>query len=169
MTLFVLWVDRLEQGNVDPTDEAGAVNEFTKVLDALEKDFGTWQVPWGEISRLQRIDDSVNGQFTDDLPSVPVPGVSGRDGAVFTFYAQPAARLKRRYGVAGATYVSVVEFGPKVKAYSIHTFGASGDPKSKHFMDQSPMYARGEFKPAWTRLEDIKANLERAYRPGEEK
>jgi hypothetical protein len=36
-------------------------------------------------------------------------------------------------------------------------------------MDQSPLYARGDFKPAWLALEDIKANLERAYRPGEER
>ena len=169
MTLFTLWVDRLEEGKVDPADEVAIVNEFPKVIEGLEKTFGKWQVGWGEISRLQRIDESVNGQFSDELPSVAVPGVSSRDGAVFTFYAQPAPRLKRRYGAAGATYISVVEFGPQVRAMSIHTFGASGDPKSKHFMDQSPMYARGEFKPAWTRLEDIKANLERSYRPGEEK
>ncbi|HKP69214.1 MAG TPA: penicillin acylase family protein, partial [Pyrinomonadaceae bacterium] len=169
MTLFTLWVDRLGEANVNPTDEAAAVNEFSKMLDALEKRFGTWKVGWGEISRLQRYDESVDGSFSDEQPSVPVPGVSGRDGAVFTFYAAPAKNQKRRYGVAGATYISVVEFGPTVKAYSIHTFGSSGDPKSKHFMDQSRMYARGEFKPAWTRLEDIKANLERAYRPGEEK
>jgi acyl-homoserine-lactone acylase len=76
---------------------------------------------------------------------------------------------KRRYGVAGASYISVVEFGPKVRALSIHTFGASGDPKSKHFMDQAELYARGEFKPALLTLKDIRANLEASYHPGEER
>ena len=124
---------------------------------------------WGEINRLQRYEEGGDEGFKDDRPSVPVPGFSGRDGSIFTFYAAPMPGQKRRYGVAGATYISIVEFGPKVRAFSLHTFGASGDPKNKHFMDQSPMYARGEFKPAWTELSEIKANLERSYRPGEEK
>jgi acyl-homoserine lactone acylase PvdQ len=98
-----------------------------------------------------------------------VSGVNGNDGAVFTFYAAPERGQKRRYGVAGGTYISVVEFGPRVRALSIHTFGASGNSRSRHFMDQAVLYTRREFKPAWLTLEEIRANLEAAYRPGEEK
>jgi hypothetical protein len=35
-------------------------------------------------------------------------------------------------------------------------------------MDQSELYTRGEFKPSWLTLEEIRANLEAAYKPGEE-
>ena len=161
MTLFSLWHDRLDENK----NELSALNE---VINALQRDFGTWKVAWGEISRLQRLDESKGEEFSDSGPSIPVNGVNGNDGAVFTLYAVPLRGLKRRYGVAGASYVSVVEFGPKVRALSIHTFGASGDPKSKHFMDQAVLYARGEFKPAWLSLEDIRANLDAAYHPGEE-
>jgi acyl-homoserine-lactone acylase len=166
MTLFTLWSDKLEQDKV--SDDAGTVKAFVEVLDMLENDFGTWRVAWGEISRIQRYDESSGDSFSDAKPSVAAPGFGGRDGAIFTLATIPVRGQKRRYGAAGATYVSVVEFGPKVRAYSIHVFGASGDPKNKHFMDQSPLYAKGEFKPAWTRLDEIKANLERAYRPGGE-
>jgi acyl-homoserine lactone acylase PvdQ len=134
----------------------------------LERDFGNWRVAWGDLNRLQRVDESKDEKFSDNKPSLPVRGVSGNDGAVFTFYAAPEKAQKRRYGVAGGSYVSIVEFGPRVRALSVHTFGASGNPNNKHYADQAPLYARGEFKPAWLFLNDIRANLEAAYHPGEE-
>jgi penicillin amidase len=163
MTLFSLWHDRVSRDRVK--DPLAALQE---VIDSLQRDFGTWKVAWGELNRLQRPDESKAEDFQDSRPSLAVSGVNGNDGAVFTFYAAPMQGQKRRYGVAGGTYISVVEFAPKVRAMSVHTFGASGDPKSRHYTDQSALYARGEFKPAWLTLQDIQAHLEVAYLPGEE-
>ena len=96
MTLFSLWHDRISRD--EKKDPIAALGE---VIESLQRDFGTWKVAWGDLNRLQRIDESKNEEFQDSRPSLAVRGVNGNDGAVFTVYAAPIIGQKRRYGVAG--------------------------------------------------------------------
>ena len=123
-------------------------------------------MPCGDINRLERAQSGGEEPFSDAGQSLPVPG-PGHVGIVFNFYAVPEKGQKRRFGVAGHSFISVVDFGPKVEARSILVFGENADPESKHYFDQSRLYAKQEFKPAWFTLADIKAHAERTYHPGE--
>src|SRR5438045_6398140 len=103
MTIFSLWHDRLlRAGNADAISPDKQLAALADAMNELERDFGTWKVAWGELIRLQRIDESKGEQFQDSRSSLAVSAVNGNDGAVFTLYAAPIRGQKRRYGVRGA-------------------------------------------------------------------
>jgi penicillin amidase len=138
------------------------------VLDDLTKSWGTWKVAWGEINRIQRVHTSGTLEpFSDDKPSLPIEGGPGEYvGIVFNFYSPAVKGIRRHYGTAGHSFVSVVEFGPRVRALSLLQFGQKADPASKHYFDQAELYAKKRFKPAWFALDEIKTNSEMKYHPG---
>jgi acyl-homoserine-lactone acylase len=179
MTLFATWYGKAYRVTgpassrpftvnlADEKDPWSKIRALEETIDELNKNFGTWKVAWGEVNRLQR---TASGGFmppTDSRPSLPVAGGPGTLGIVFAFYTQQPEGQKRRYGVQGHSYVSVIDFGPVPQARSILVFGENADPKSPHHFDQAPLYAKQEFKPAWFTFEDIKAHLEGSYHPGE--
>jgi acyl-homoserine lactone acylase PvdQ len=139
---------------------AGAVAELTR-------DFGSWKQGWGAVNRFQRLNADITPSFDDNSPSIPVPFTSAFWGSLASYGARKYPNTKRMYGTLGNSFVAVVEFGRKVRAKSVVTGGSSGNPASKHFNDQSPMYANGQFKDVLFYPEDYRRNAERTYHPGE--
>jgi acyl-homoserine lactone acylase PvdQ len=134
----------------------------------LTADFGSWNVPWGEVNRYQRINGNRIQAFNDSLPSIPVGMASGTWGALASFGARTYPGTKRQYGTYGNSFVAVVEFGDKVKAKSLLAGGQSGDPYSPHFDDQAQLYANEQFKTVAFYREDILKQAESVYHPGGE-
>ncbi len=137
------------------------------VTGQLAEDFGSWEVPWGEINRFQRLDGAIKQRFDDDQPSLPVGMASGRWGALAAFGASPGDNTRRIYGYRGNSFVAVVEFGDKVRAQSLLAGGQSGNPDSPHFLDQAEAYVNRDFKEVAFYRKDVEARAVRTYRPGE--
>ena len=143
------------------------LDALARASDKLAAAFGTWQTPWGEINRFQRISGDIDQQYDDSKPSWPVGFASANWGSLASFGMVAKQKTKRIYGDRGNSFVAVVEFGPRLRAKSILAGGNSNNPASKHFADQAGMYSRGEFKDVLFYKEDIEKQLERKYHPGQ--
>ena len=73
-------------------------------------------------------------------------------------------------GVAGDSYVLIADWDKQgqVRSWSIHQYGtATLDAGSPHYADQAPLFAARRLKPVWLDEAEIRAHLEREYRPGQ--
>jgi len=153
-------------GSRSPEEERLSI--FADTVDMLEADYGSWNTPWGEINRFQRLTGDIDQPHDDDAPSLPVGLASGRWGALASYGSKRFPGTRKLYGYSGNSFVAVVEFGDRVRAKTLLAGGQSGDPDSPHFDDQAERYVNVEFKDAAYYREDVEARAQRRYHPGEE-
>ncbi|RYY68285.1 MAG: acylase, partial [Chitinophagaceae bacterium] len=164
-----------------PTDQVSTTRYFANTatpaqlleplraaIHSLTKRYGTWQVPWGQINRLQRISPAIENVFDDGQPSIPVGFASAVWGQLPSYVSKTFPGTKNRYGYNGNSFVCAVEFGKKLKAKSLLAGGNSGNPASPHYFDQAKMYSQGLFKEVLFYKEDVLKHVEKEYHPGGE-
>lgn len=137
------------------------------VVNKLTADFGTWEVPWGDVNRFQRITGDIVHPFDDAKPSIPVGFPSARWGSLASFGARAFNGSKKIYGTTGNSFLAAVEFGDRVTARAVTAGGQSGHPSSPHFNDQAERYSTGNLREVYFYPEQLKEHTERTYRPGE--
>ncbi len=152
-------------GSDSPNSEKLAL--FQEAVNKLKTDFGTWEMPWGEVNRYQRLNGDIRQPFDDAKPSIPIGFASGRWGALAAYGARYTNNTKKLYGTRGNSFVAVVEFGDTMKAKTILAGGQSGDPDSPHFGDQINMYANQEWKDVAYYKDDVLKRAKKTYKPGE--
>jgi acyl-homoserine-lactone acylase len=159
-----LYMNRLARD----TSAAQKVQALSAAIAGLTHDFGGWQVPWGEVNRLQRINDSIVPQFGDSLPSIPIPFAAAKYGSLASSEMRVPRTTRRHFGNYGNSFVAVVEFGPRgIGARAITVGGESGNPTSPHFNDEALRYASGALREVYFWPGQLKGHTERVYRPGE--
>jgi acyl-homoserine-lactone acylase len=154
--------------HMEALSPAEKIQTFAAGLDRLERDFGGWRVPWGEVNRFQRISPAIEGVFDDSKPSIPVGFTSNKWGSLASFGASQKPGTKRWYGTNGNSFVAVVEFTPHgPRARAVTAGGESGHPSSPHFADEAVRYATGNLREVYFTPAELKGHTERVYRPGQ--
>lgn len=92
-------------------------------INAYKNIYGDWQIPIGQIIRLQRPSYANNSYYDDKRFSLPIAGMPFHTVAIFTLNTTSPAQSK-------------------------HNFGQSRNPNSSHYFDQAPLYIDGKFKKA---------------------
>ena len=145
--------------------ESMLLEAWVLAMIRLEREFGSWKTPWGEVNRFQRVTGDIVHPFDDAKASVPVGFTSAIWGSLASFGARPQNGTKKWYGTSGNSFVAIVEFGKKVKAIAVSAGGEHGDPANAHFKDQIDRYAEGKLREVYFYPDQVKGHQEREYRP----
>lgn len=144
-------------------DAALALKHLEDAVRWMRKNHGSEMAAWGEVNR-----------FRIGTLEIPADGAGGQYGLFRVIGTVAQTDGKRIIGTVahdkpmvggGDGWVMAVEFTKPIVAYSVLAYGQTSNLNSKHSTDQLRLFANHQYKRAWFSEADIKANLEREYRP----
>ncbi|MBI1319130.1 MAG: hypothetical protein GC168_09300 [Candidatus Hydrogenedens sp.] len=129
----------------DPDTQSIALETAEEAARMMRNEFDSVTVPWGDVHRLRRGDKDW-----------PMPGaVSGSP----VFVSGDATYDKRKWiADYGYGYALAVQFGDKPNAVSLVPFGASDNPDSPHFDDQTELLLSRRMKRTRYAEDDVQRN-----------
>jgi acyl-homoserine-lactone acylase len=130
-------------------DKKQAVEILTKAAARVKEKYGSLDIAWGDVNRFRM------GNY--DFPANGGPDNYG----IFRTMDFAEDKDKKTHAVAGDTYVAVTEFGNKVRASVLLSYGNSTQPGNKHRGDQLKMLSEKKLRPALLDKADIMNNLEK--------
>lgn len=161
--LFINWFDKLnptmfevpwslEHPVTTPdglTNPKQAVELLVQAATEVEKIYGSLDVAWGEVYRFKV------GEY-----DFPANGGTGNHGVFRTMYYQPNKTDNKNYAYHGDSYVAVVEFGKKINAQVLLSYGNATQPGSKHIGDQIPLLSAKKLRPALLTKKEVLQHME---------
>jgi acyl-homoserine-lactone acylase len=132
-------------GLKDPT---AAVQMLAKAADETKKLYGSIDRPYGEVTRFK-------------VGDLSLPAFSG-SGSLGIFPSMGFGKLVdgKRDATTGETWISIVEFGPTLRAEGLMTYGNSTQPGTKHRTDQVQLFADRKLRTLWTTRTEVQQHLE---------
>jgi acyl-homoserine-lactone acylase len=125
------------------------VDLLVKAAGNVKTRYGSIDVAWGDVYRFR-----IKGK------DYPANGGPDQYGIFRTMYFA-ADSDNKKHAIAGDTYVAVTEFGKKVRAMVLLSYGNASQPGNKHAGDQLKMLSEKKLRPALLEKEEILRNLEK--------
>ena len=129
------------------SDPQKAVKLLDESVIEIEEKFGKLDVKWGDYYRIK-----YNGI---DLPA---NGIDGRLG-VFRVAWPGRSTDKNMYVGGGDSWVSVIEFGQKIRAKALLSYGNSTQKDSPNNGDQLALFSKKELRNVWFYESDLIPNI----------
>jgi acyl-homoserine-lactone acylase len=146
-------------------DPAAAAAMLDAAAEAVEKDFGAVDKPWGDFLHLQ-----INGQSAGAaagprgpaLNGVDLPG-NGGPGAIGIFRVVTPGPVKDGIAtpVHGDGFTIAMEFSQPIRAKALVSYGDCSQPGCAHHTDQLPLFEKKQWRDVWRTRAEIEAHLER--------
>ncbi|MDB5156468.1 MAG: acylase [Mucilaginibacter sp.] len=129
-------------------DKKVALVLLEKAANTVKTNFGDLATTWGTYSRLKR------GNI--DLPA------NGATGNIGVFRVANVRPVSPKMGVvaSGDSYVGVVEFGKKIRAKVLLSYGNSSQKNSVHNGDQLKLFSEKKMRDALFYPEDLKGHID---------
>lgn len=129
-------------------DKKQAVAFLANAAKEVKKQYGRIDVSWGEVNRFR-------------IGSFDYPGNGGPDNCgIFRTMYFVDDKDNKKHAVAGDTYVAVTEFGEKVRASVLLSYGNSSQPGNRHVGDQLQLLSEKKLRQALLDKTEILKNLE---------
>lgn len=125
-------------------DPAAAVKVLEDVVKQFEEADVPLNIPWGEVYRIKYGDH--------DLPG------NGSDGSIGIFrvaWSNGQQEDGKYYISGGDSWQAVIEFGDKVKAKVLMSYGNSSEPGSPNYGDQLKLFSELEMRNCTFYKEDV--------------
>jgi acyl-homoserine-lactone acylase len=160
MALFTRWADKM--GTYDESvfskkwddkhprttpdglaDPKKAVAMLDEAAAEMKKIYGRLDIPWGEAFRLQ----GPQGSFAGN-------GADGGYGVFRVTWGQ-GGDDKTTYASGGDSWVGIIEFGKRLRAKVLLSYGNASEENSPHRGDQLRLYSAKALRDAWFYAEDV--------------
>ncbi len=132
-------------------EATAALQSFSNAMAAMESDFHTIDVTWGEYFRVGR-----------DEKSWPVGG--GGDGNLGTVTLRnvkyQGEKDHQRMGRGGQTSTQIIHLSTPIQSWTAPPIGQSDRPDSPHYNDQAEkIFSKRIMKPTWWLPEDLAKHI----------